>query len=170
MRRLPGAVLALVVAACGSGTPTAPSAIPLTAGSYTMSLSGSTQFCPALAILPRGLLTLVPLNVTLESGIAVGRPATPNGGNFELRVETLPAVGAVGTPISGSFSGQLSGITFGEFGSSPIPVQVSGTSAVDGIAIAGLTSGTFRSALSLTVGQQPIACPASGLRWTILRE
>ena len=170
MRRLQTLLLAIAVAACGEGAPTAPSPVPpVPAGTYRFSMNASNRTCPALGFLPFGLMTFVgSVLVTHENNVAVARPLSAAGGSFEMRFERWGTLGSIGeTPVSGSFTGHLLGTTLAEFNSPALQVRAEGTSAFDGVVRLPLTFGDFHGTFALTVGQQAVSCPASSFTWTM---
>jgi hypothetical protein len=178
-----------LVAGAACSAPTAPSAgdLPLTAGTYLVQLRGSELFgigagplmpgCPGIS--DTGLRTVTTeIDITLESGLWVGRPRSASSGSFELRF--LPGPLAPGGPGGGP------GVTVTAVGTMvstlpdapldiPVPdsrvifgtqAALTGGMSSTGTVASGRTSGALSFADSTGTS---VACNPGGASWLVSR-
>jgi hypothetical protein len=94
--------------ACGGG-PTSPAPVqplPFRAGGYLLNLGAASVDCNDERLPKVGTLLAVEVTLSVESGEWIGRPTTPDGGNFQLRFRgTSGPQSLAKSSMTGTFSG-----------------------------------------------------------------
>jgi hypothetical protein len=160
-----------VCTACG-GAPTSPAPVqplPFRAGGYVLNVWGGTIECNDLAVPQAGTDVTVLVTLTADRGGWIGRPTTPGGGNFQLRLSGIPGQQSL---IKSSLTGTFSGTAVDSF-SFPDSIAPTGTRAdfnppgsfsgeVESTGF--FTEGVISSAVSFSRNSRSVTRPAGEVR------
>jgi hypothetical protein len=146
--------------------------LPFRAGGYVLNVYGGTIECNDLALPQAGTDVMVLVTLTADRSNWIGRPTTPGGGNFQLR---LSGISGQQPLIKSSLTGTISGTAVDSFSFQDYiaptgtradfnpPGSVSGEVESTGF----FTSGAISSTVSFSRNSRSVTCPASEVRWSM---
>jgi hypothetical protein len=167
-------LMTAVCTACGGG-PTSPAPVqplPFRAGGYVLSVWGGTIECNDLALPQAGTHVMVLVTLTADPGGWIGRPTTPGGGNFQLR---LSGISGQQSLIKSSLTGTISGTAVDSFSFleyiAPTDTRADfnppGTVAGEVQSTGFFTSGGISSTVSFSRNSRSVTCPANEVKWSM---
>jgi hypothetical protein len=163
-----------VCTACG-GAPTSPAPVqplPFRAGGYVLVLGAASTDCNDESLPQAGTQVAVEVTLSADSGAWIGRPKTPGGGNFQLRLSgTSGPQSLAQSSMTGTFSGGAVD-TFSPADYLPQtgtradfnpPGSVSGEVLAGGLVILAVIS----SPVTFSRNSRSVTCPAGAVRWSM---